>query len=131
MVANKIYIMALQLLGFTNSDGTESADCLDLRNRAADLINILIQENLPIDRVLCGEPDKEAVMIASLEDTVSSHETLLYTLYPFGLAALLVNADDAALYKELYAKYSENKKRIVEKLPSVRHGIEDCYIYNG
>ncbi len=131
MVAKTIYDMALQILGLKNSDGTDSDDCSDLLNRAPDLINILIHENLPLDRLLCANPNKTANVISSLNDDVDAHDTVLYTVYPYGLAALLIKANNPDYYSVLYHIYTQNKLDISKELPSVRHGIEDMYVYSG
>ncbi len=131
MTAKGVYDMAVQLLGFKNINGTDSDDCTDLLNRSPELLNIIIHENLNVDRILCDMPDKKAVVISTLQEDIDSHDALLYTVFPYGLAAMLIGQDDTALYGELYKRYTDARQRITEEHPSMRHGIEDCYSYNG
>ncbi len=131
MTGEELYDLALQLLGYKNADGTDNADCDDLKNRAVGLINILLAENLTLDRMLRQDSTVMPTYIDSLEDKLHCHGRLIRAVLSYGLAALLVGEEDGAVYGIMRDKYLSGAKKVEEEAVGVRHGITDCYAYNG
>ena len=130
MTALTVYTMALQLLGLKSTDLSDSNDCADLEQRAPDILNMLIIENHKLDRMLKNDATVQPVTIQSLNDILTAHDVICYTLYPYELASLLIGPEDSQ-YEDLHDRYLINKTLIMEMLPATRHSIEDCYGFYG
>lgn len=131
MTALEIYDMAANLLACKNNDGSDNPDCEDYIARAPSLINILLAENIKLERLLSGDKKARPTPIAFMEDEVKCHELLAYDVLPYGLASLLVIDEDPELSNVLYERYLMNIKTLKETPSAVLHGIEDRYKYYG
>ena len=131
MTGKDIYDLAINIIGFKNSDGTDNADCADFIPRAPAIINTLLAETQKLDRMLRSDNSVRMIPISALGDTVRCHELIAYGLLPFGLASLLIADEDAELSRSLYDRYLVNLTRIKESVTAITHQISDCYSYHG
>lgn len=131
MTGKEIYDLAAHLLACKNSDGSDNADCADYTSRSPALINILMAENLRLDRSLRSDNSIRTVPITDLGEQVRCHELIAYGLLPFGLASLLIADENTELSRTLYERYLVNLKNIKESVAAVTHQISDCYRYYG
>ena len=127
MTGKEIYDLALLLIGCKNSDGSDNADCDDFLSRSCGIINILLAENLRLDRALKGQPDAAAESISSLSVPVGCHPLLARAVLPYALASLLVADEDAELSRKLQESCLLNKSQLLASVKGLRHEIEDCY----
>ncbi len=131
MTGKDIYDIAINIIGYKNSNGSDNADCADFVNRSPAIINTLLAETQRLDRSLRSDGGSRMVPILALSDTVRCHELIAYGLLPFGLASLLIADEDYELSRSLYDRYLINLKSIKESVTAITHQISDCYSYHG
>ena len=127
MTGKDIYDLAAQLIGVTNADGSDNPDSEDLVSRSCGIINILLSENLPLDRALKGDRTAEAESITALSDAVLCHGLIACAVLPYGLASLLIAGEDAVLSRKLQDCYFLSRNQIMSSVSGRRHEIEDSY----
>lgn len=130
MTGKELYELALELLACKNADGTHNEDCKDYMSRSVGLINILLAENIWLDRILRRDKSVLPVYINSLDDALRCNSSMARAVLPYGLAALLVADEDSNAYKLMTDRYLQSIKIMKEEAVGTRHDIADCYGYN-
>lgn len=125
MTGRTIFERALSLCDLRGAGAALPADLADLEVRGLDFLNVLIAENVMLDRRLTGEvrPLQE---VASLEETVALSEKLC-ALLAYGMASLLMAEEDPSLCGILDARYRAARNALLADGKSRVHAIrEDC-----
>ena len=106
--AYEIYRKSLALLG-----EAESEENLIFRERAVEMINLMLAEVYETDLAIKGEEfpvDGTVPQIRSLDDKLMLSEVILFSLMPLGLAGYLLNeeeSDRSSFFLQLYQKERE------------------------
>ena len=104
MTGQQLLESALDLCALRETNGTIPSDSADLTQRAPALINVLLAENAWLDARI-SKTDLTLHTISALTDTVSVNALLAGSVFPYGLARLLMTGEDdaaAAKFGELY-----------------------------
>ncbi|MBR2615962.1 MAG: hypothetical protein IKC69_04730 [Clostridia bacterium] len=105
--AREILNRALTLLG----EGTEpEEDGAPFRERTVELVNVLLSENSDLRSET--PPSGTVPQITSTEDEVPGEDAVVLSLFPLGLAAYLIEQEDAARGAFFRGLYREEKERI-------------------
>ncbi len=124
--AYEVYKRSLALIGERESQESES-----LKERAVELINVLLAQLHPLDRFLRGEKVNEGEsipQILTLEDTLLLQEQILFTVMPLGLAAYLLGEEEpqrSSFFLQLYRTECDILRSYGKR--SHRHKIERRY----
>ena len=100
---NELLKRSLALMGETLSEDNTS-----LKERAVELINLILSELYELELALQGistQVNDEIPQIESLSDKVFFKEPILYTLIPLGLAGYLLSEEEperSSFYLQLY-----------------------------
>lgn len=106
--ANEIYRKSLALIG-----EVESEENLIFRDRAVQMINLMLAETYEMDLALKGEEyplDGTVPQIRDLSDRLNFSEVILFSLMPLGLAGYLLNEEEpdrSNFFLQLYQKERE------------------------
>lgn len=108
--AREIYNRSLALLGQTHGENTDAMEA-----RAPALVNLLMAQLSPLDRELRGEvPAKDGplLQIGTLEDSVGMEDDILLSLFPLGLAALLIQEEEPDRSRFFWQLYLEERAEL-------------------
>lgn len=112
--AREIYERSLALLGQTEGENTEA-----LEARVPALVNLLMAQLAPLDRELRGEAsaEEEAVLqIRSMNEPVGLGDAIVLSLFPLGLAALLIQEEEPDRGRFFLQLYLEEKAELRSRL---------------
>ncbi len=110
MTGNKLFELALDLLGLRMNDYSLPSDTQDLNTRALSLINITLAENSSLDCHI-RRVKNQTVSISSLDDVIECSEIVLNSVLPYGVARLLALGEDDALASDMNRLYSDAKSK--------------------
>ena len=124
--AQEIYRRSLALLGQTDGENTE-----DLEARAPKLINVLMVQLAPLDRELRGEVPADGgapLQIDSLFEPVGMEDAIVLSLFPLGLAALLIQEEEPDRGHFFWQLFQEEKAELRSRLRrGKRHPIKRSF----
>lgn len=127
MTGYELYLSALDICGLRNAQGEEDEDLNDLKSRSLNIINLLLDETLWLERHLKNNKNLNSVHLSALEEELAVDPLISGCVLPFGLAAMLI-ADEATDFSiMLYERYKLNTAIVQRSFISKRHPVEEMY----
>lgn len=127
MTGYELYLSALDICGLRNAKGEEDEDLNDLKSRSLNLINLLLDETLWLERYLKNDSSLSAVHLEALEEELTVDPLISGCVLAFGLASMLTAEEDPNFSLRLYERYKLNTAIVQRSSVSKRHPIEEMY----
>jgi hypothetical protein len=120
MIAQDIFIMAMNLMDEVSSDGTYEGYDNDYKKKSWPILTLLQAELLNIDTA--------PTMITDSSNTLLLDDRTCLTVLPYGLAAHLLLSEDEAKASFFNARYDELKGSVPSSITSVQidYSVNSC-----
>ncbi len=128
--AQKVFERSIALIDSLDANGkADGSDNKEYKNRALPMINILAQELYPFsDTFTVGDEGRPTPQeIKDWTRPIDLDDKICVGVMPYGLAALLLLAEDPATASFCQQRYEELRDKLQVGMPAVSEDIEDVY----
>ena len=127
MTGEKLFEIALDLLDLRKTNGELPDNCMDMRTKALNIINICLAECAPLNNLLQNRTDNEFLDITGLNENVPCDERLAVSVLPFGVAAYLCCDEDPALSQLMENRYRTAYRNMQRASKAKIHPVTEVY----
>ena len=127
MTGEKLFEIALDLLDLRKTNGELPDNCMDMRTKALNIINICLAECAPLNNLLQNRTDNEFLNITGLNENVPCDERLAVSVLPFGVAAYLCCDEDPALSQLMENRYRNAYRNMQRASKAKIHSVTEVY----
>ena len=128
--AQKIFELTIAVIASLDSNGkADGSDNKEYKNRAMPLINILAQELYPYSDTFEMEDEGRPTpqTITEWNRPIDLDDKICVGVMPYGLAALLLLAEDPATASFCQQRYEELRDKLQVGMPASSTDVEDVY----
>lgn len=127
MTGEKLFEIALDLLDLRKTNGELPDNCMDMRTKALNIINICLAECAPLNNLLQNRTDNEFLDITGLNENVPCDERLAVSVLPFGVAAYLCCDEDPVLSQLMESRYRTAYRNMQRASKAKIHPVTEVY----
>ena len=127
MTGEKLFEIALDLLDLRKTNGELPDNCMDMRTKALNIINICLAECAPLNNLLQNRTDNEFLDITGLNENVPCDERLAVSVLPFGVAAYLCCDEDPVLSQLMESRYRNAYRNMQRASKAKIHPVTEVY----
>ena len=127
MTGEKLFEIALDLLDLRKTNGFLPENCVDMKTKAVNIINICLAECAPLNNLLQNRTDNEFLDITGLNEIVPCDERLAVSVLPFGVAAYLCCDEDPALSQLMENRYRNAYRNMQRASKAKIHPVTEVY----